>query len=155
FEGDNPQAVMMKRVMSEPVRLRTVAPSVSEAVEAAVMSGLERNRNERTPTVEAFAEELSRVTYSGTQMMGGVVTGQLGPQGEGGRETTQWSGGGAQTKIETGPAFTGQSEVGSPTVPSETPNKWAPTEVTPVPPPPTHAKRPETAPPQPEIPPTV
>jgi len=152
FEGDNPQAVMMKRVMSEPVRLRTVAPSVSEAVEAAVMSGLERNRNSRTPTVEAFAAELSRVTYSGTQVMGGIVTGQLGPQGEGGRVTTQWSGGGAQTKIETGPAFTGQSEVGRPTVPSEAPNKWAPTEVTPAP---THAKRPETAPAQPEIPPTV
>ena len=29
FEGDNPQAVMMKRVMSEPIRLRAVAPSLS------------------------------------------------------------------------------------------------------------------------------
>lgn len=151
FEGDNPQAVMMKRVMSEPVRLRTVAPSISESVEAAVMSGLERNRNARTPTVEAFAAELSRVTYSGTQMMGGIVTGQLGPQGEGGRATTQWSGG-AQTKFETGPAFTGQSEAGRHTAPSDAGNKWAPTEVTQAP---THAKRPETAPPQPEIPPTV
>ncbi|HSE37928.1 MAG TPA: serine/threonine-protein kinase, partial [Blastocatellia bacterium] len=44
FEGDNPQAVMMKRVMSEPIRLRAVAPSLSESVELAVMAGLERNR---------------------------------------------------------------------------------------------------------------
>src|SRR5947207_13012266 len=39
FEGDNPQAVMMKRVMSDPIRLSAVAPSLSEPVERAVMAG--------------------------------------------------------------------------------------------------------------------
>jgi serine/threonine-protein kinase len=51
FEGDNPQAVMMKRIMSDPIRLRAAAPSLSESVESAVMAGLERNRDSRTPTV--------------------------------------------------------------------------------------------------------
>src|SRR5438128_6312973 len=83
FVGDNQQAVMMKRVMSDPIRLRAVAPSLSEPVERAVMAGLERNRESRAPTVEAFASELSRVLNSGTQVMGGVVTGQSGPPGEG------------------------------------------------------------------------
>jgi serine/threonine protein kinase/formylglycine-generating enzyme required for sulfatase activity len=143
FEGDNPQAVMMKRVMSEPIRLRVVAPSLSESVELAVMAGLQRNRDARTPTVEAFASELSRVVYSGTQIMGGVVTGQLAPPGEG-RSTAQW--GGAQTRVDSSPAFTGQAESARPTSAASTDAKtWAPTEMSPTP---THPQRPEpTAPP--------
>jgi serine/threonine-protein kinase len=127
FEGDNPQAVMMKRVMGDPIRLRTVAPSLSESVERAVMAGLERHRDSRTPTVEAFAAELSRVLHSGTQMMGGVVTGNLGGSGEG-RSTVQW--GGAQTRVDSSPAFTGQAEVSRPPSTGSDPNKWAPTEIT-------------------------
>ena len=128
FEGDNPQAVMMKRVMSEPIRLRAVAPTLSESVELAVMSGLQRNRDSRTPTVEAFASELSRVLYSGTQIMGGVVTGQLSSPGEG-RATAQW--GGSQTRVDGGPAFTGQAESSRPTSGARgDSNAWAPTEVT-------------------------
>ncbi len=129
FEGDNPQAVMMKRVMSDPIRLRAVAPSVNEAVEQAVMAGLERNRDSRTPTVEAFASELSRVLYSGTQIMGVVVTSQLTPPGEG-RATAQW--GGPQTSVDSSPAFTGQAESARQTSPARGDvNTWAPTEVTP------------------------
>jgi serine/threonine protein kinase/formylglycine-generating enzyme required for sulfatase activity len=142
FEGDNPQAVMMKRVMSEPIRLRAAAPSLSESVESAVMAGLERNRDSRTPTVEAFASELSRVLYSGTQIMGGVVTGQLTPPGEG-RATAQW--GGPQTRVDSSPAFTGQGESARPTSTSRSDaNTWAPTEVTPAL---THSQRPEPQPP--------
>src|ERR1044072_2726116 len=33
FTGDNPQSVMMKRITSHPVPLRSIAPSVSEAIE--------------------------------------------------------------------------------------------------------------------------
>jgi formylglycine-generating enzyme required for sulfatase activity len=143
FEGDNPQAVMMKRVMSDPIRLRAVAPSLSESVEGAVMAGLERNRDSRTPTVEAFASELSRVLYGGTQIMGGVVTSQLTPPGEG-RATAQW--GAAQTGVDSSPAFTGQAESSRPTPGSRgDANTWAPTEVTPAA---TQPQRPEPTPPQ-------
>jgi len=143
FEGDNPQAVMMKRVMSEPIRLRAVAPSLSESVERAVMAGLERNRDSRTPTVEAFASELSRVLYSGTQIMGGVVTGPLTPPGEG-RTTSQW--GGPQTRVDSSPAFTGQAEsAGSTSTPRGGDNTWAPTELTAAA---TQPQRPEPRPPQ-------
>jgi serine/threonine protein kinase/formylglycine-generating enzyme required for sulfatase activity len=125
FDGDNPQAVMMKRVMSEPVHLRAVAPTVSESVERAVMAGLTRNRDSRIATVEAFASELSRGTYSGTQIMGGVVTGQLSPSGEG-RTTAQF--GGQQTRVDSSPAFTGQSQ--SSATSGARGNSTAPTELT-------------------------
>ncbi|HLF83459.1 MAG TPA: protein kinase, partial [Blastocatellia bacterium] len=143
FEGDNLQAVMMKRVMSEPIGLRVAAPSLSESVERAVMSGLARNRDSRTPTVEAFAYELSRVLHSETQIMGGVVTGQLAPPGEG-RATAQW--GGPQTQVDSSPAFTGQAESARPTsTPRGDVNTWAATEITPAL---THPQRPEPTPPQ-------
>ena len=130
FEGDNPQAVMMKRVMSDPIRLRAVAPSLSEPVERAVMAGLQRNRDSRTPTVEAFASELSRVLNSGsTQVMGGVVTGEITPAGEG-RSTAQWAG--PQTRADSSPAFTGQGESSRSTPGARgDDNTWAQTEVTP------------------------
>ena len=151
FEGDNPQAVMMKRVMSEPIRLRAVAPSLSEQVELAVMSGLERNRDARTPTVEVFASELRRVVYSGTQIMGGVVTGQLTPPGEG-RATVQW--GGPQTRIDSRPAFTGQADSARPTSGAgHDPNTWSPTEV--VSPPPAQPQRTEQTPPSISTPPAT
>ncbi|MEK6284736.1 MAG: SUMF1/EgtB/PvdO family nonheme iron enzyme [Acidobacteriota bacterium] len=142
FEGDNPQAVMMKRVMSEPVRLRAVAPSLSEAVELAVMAGLERNRDSRTPTVEAFASELSRVVHSGTQMMGGVVTGPLTtPEG---RATGQYEG--PQTRVNTGPAFTGHAESSRQTSGARGDvNTYARTEMSPSI---TQPQRPEPTPPQ-------
>ena len=140
FEGDNPQAVMMKRVMSEPLRLRAVAPGLSESLEIAVMAGLQRNRDARTPSVEAFASELNRVLTSGTQIMGGVVTNQLAPPGEG-RATAQW--GGPRTNLDSSPAFTGQEQT-PPATPPPTPpptfpadaNAMATTEVisTPAPP---------------------
>src|SRR5712692_1791596 len=88
FEGDNPQAVMMKRVMSQPTRLRALAPFISESVERAVMAGLARNREARTADVEIFASELSRALHSGTQQMGAVVTSRLIEPGAA-RETRQ------------------------------------------------------------------
>ena len=140
FEGDNPQAVMMKRVMSEPLRLRGMAPGLSESLEIAVMAGLQRNRDARTPTVEAFAAELKRVLISGTQIMGGVVTNQLSTPGDG-RATAQW--GGPRTNLDSSPAFTGQEQTppqtppqtASPAFPADA-NAMATTEVisTPAPP---------------------
>lgn len=81
FEGENPHAVMMKRVMSQPIRLGAAVPGVSESVERAVMEGLERDRDLRTSEVQAFAERLSWALHSGTQVMGGAVTGRVGGTG--------------------------------------------------------------------------
>ncbi len=148
FDGDNPQAVMMKRIMSEPIRLRAISPSQSESVELAVMAGLERNRDLRTPTVEAFASELARVLYSGTQIMGGVVTGQLSHSGEG-RATAQW--GGAQTSVDKRPPFTGPGESSRTTSEARgDDHPWAPTETTPAP---TRVQHPEPTPAQVPVPP--
>jgi serine/threonine-protein kinase len=91
FEGDNPQAVMMKRVMSEPIRLRAAAPSISEPVEQAVMAGLARDREKRTAEVETFASELSLALHSGTQQVGAVVTSRLAEPGAP-RETREMTG---------------------------------------------------------------
>ena len=143
FEGDNLQAVMMKRVMTEPIRLRVAAPSLSESVEHAVMSGLERNRDSRTPTVEEFAAELSRGLYGSTQVLGGVVTDQVATHGEG-KSTVEW--GGSQTNVDSHPAFTGQSERSTSTSGGRADDKtWAPTIIGPAATRPIHS---EPTPPQ-------
>jgi serine/threonine protein kinase/formylglycine-generating enzyme required for sulfatase activity len=128
FEGDNPQAVMMKRVMGQPIRLRALAPSLSEAVESAVMSGLERDPNARIANVEAFATELNRALHSSTQVMGGAVTRSLEDPGAA-RATREWAGPQtAQTGFESGPVFTGQSVQGTTPTPGGV-NTWAATEI--------------------------
>src|SRR3989454_11555223 len=107
FDGDNPQAVMMKRVMSDPIRLRAIAPSVSESVERVVMAGLRRDRDARTPDAETFATELGRALYTGTQIMGGVVTSKLSEPGIARAKhdrTGHW------TSSESGVAFTPEAE---------------------------------------------
>lgn len=111
FEGENPQAVMMKRVMSQPIRLAAVAPSVSESVERAVMAGLERDRDSRTSEVEAFASGLTFALHSGTQVMGGAVTGRLSELGppRSTNELTNYA-----TKAESGPSFAGAPSAMSP-----------------------------------------
>ncbi|HSE37829.1 MAG TPA: SUMF1/EgtB/PvdO family nonheme iron enzyme, partial [Blastocatellia bacterium] len=89
-----------------------------------------------------FASELRRVVYSGTQIMGGVVTGQLAPPGED-RATVQW--GGPQTRVDSRPPFTGQADSARPTAGAgRDPNTWSPTEV--VPPPTAQHLRPEPTP---------
>jgi len=77
FDGENPQAVMMKRILSDPIRLRDVAPAISESIERVVMEGLARNRESRPHTVEAFAAGLKSALMSATQMVGGRVTGRI------------------------------------------------------------------------------
>jgi serine/threonine protein kinase len=58
FEGDNSQAIMMRRLLAEPKPLREFLPSMSSEVEQAVMSGLERNREQRSASIERFATHL-------------------------------------------------------------------------------------------------
>ena len=112
FEGDNLQAKMIKRLMSDPIRLRDVMPSVTDSVERAVMSGLVRDREKRTPTVQAFASSLSDAYGFSTVSIGRRSTGKLNmsPTSEGG--TMEWSK--AQPGIEPGTAF-GQATPDAPT----------------------------------------
>jgi len=125
FTGDNPQAVMMKRIIGEPVRLRTVAPMLSESIETVVMNGLARDRDHRTPSARVFADELSRAIYSGTQIMGGVVTGRLGDSGSAPRDTKERAP--FKTNVDHTPAFTGQEE--SELARSHEPSGYAATEL--------------------------
>ncbi|MBI3650580.1 MAG: protein kinase [Acidobacteria bacterium] len=60
FEGDNSQAIMVKRLLAEPKPLREYVPAMSREVEQAVMNGLERHRDHRTASVEQFAAQLKQ-----------------------------------------------------------------------------------------------
>jgi serine/threonine protein kinase/formylglycine-generating enzyme required for sulfatase activity len=80
FEGDNNQALMIKRITTEPIRLREVAPEIDEKVERVVMSGLARDRTSRIPSVETFASALKSAVYGSTQAFGGRETRYIGDQ---------------------------------------------------------------------------
>jgi eukaryotic-like serine/threonine-protein kinase len=67
FEGENPQAIMIKRITVDPIQLRMVAPEVSDSVNRVVMDGLARHRESRTPSADAFARALSDAHLTGTQ----------------------------------------------------------------------------------------
>ena len=90
FEGDNLQAKMIKRLMADPIRLRDVMPSVTDSVERAVMAGLARDRDKRTPTVQAFASSLSDAYNLSTISVGRRTTSKLdkSPTDEG---TIEWT----------------------------------------------------------------
>ncbi|HTG15284.1 MAG TPA: SUMF1/EgtB/PvdO family nonheme iron enzyme, partial [Blastocatellia bacterium] len=80
-----------KRITSEPVRITRVAPSISEALERAVMGGLARDPAVRTRTVEAFAASLRTALQTGTQFFGGRPTVNL-KEDQAGLATQQYSG---------------------------------------------------------------
>ncbi|HXG67026.1 MAG TPA: SUMF1/EgtB/PvdO family nonheme iron enzyme [Blastocatellia bacterium] len=90
FEGDNPQAIMIKRVMADPIPLRMVAPAISDSVERVVMMGLARNREERIQTVTGFAQELARAAQIATNELSGRPTSAMGNEG-GAVSTVQFS----------------------------------------------------------------
>ena len=58
FDGDNQQAVMIKRITSDPIPISTTLASISPFVAQVVMNALARDRNSRTPTVTRFANDL-------------------------------------------------------------------------------------------------
>lgn len=111
FVGDNPQAVMMKRITGEPVALRAVAPAMSESIEQVVMSGLARDREARIQTVQSFASALRSAVHGGTQFIGMRSTKNLGGEG-GDRATMEW----ASFTIDKGPG-PGASAEGPHTMP--------------------------------------
>ena len=67
FQGDNLQAIMVSRLMRDPIRLREVVPSVSGPIEREVMAGLARDREARTGDVKYFASQLNAVLGEGAQ----------------------------------------------------------------------------------------
>ncbi|HJQ69685.1 MAG TPA: bifunctional serine/threonine-protein kinase/formylglycine-generating enzyme family protein [Blastocatellia bacterium] len=100
FEGDNLQAKMIKRLMSDPIRLRDVMPSVPDSVERAVMAGLVRDRENRTPTVQAFAAELADSYGMGTISISRRSTGKLKGSSMNEDGTVEWTQ--AQASLEPG-----------------------------------------------------
>ncbi len=78
FEGENPQAIMIKRVTSDPIPLRVASPSASDAVERVVMQALSRNRDDRPASVEKFAAELRHAHDITTHQLGGRETHKIG-----------------------------------------------------------------------------
>jgi serine/threonine-protein kinase len=58
FQGENAQAVMISRLTSAPRPLRDANPHIPEAVEAAVMRALVRDRDARTRTADQFVGDL-------------------------------------------------------------------------------------------------
>ena len=90
FEGENPHSVMMKRVMTDPIRLGAIAPTVGEAVDSVVMSGLTRDPDARIATAAAFASDLRRAVASGTQAITGRPTDNLAAK-DAGHATMEWA----------------------------------------------------------------
>lgn len=72
FEGDNLQSIMIERVTSDPIRLRIVAPEVSESLEEAVMAGLVRDPNRRIGNAVQFASSLNTTRHLSTAAFGSV-----------------------------------------------------------------------------------
>ncbi|HET9533022.1 MAG TPA: SUMF1/EgtB/PvdO family nonheme iron enzyme, partial [Blastocatellia bacterium] len=90
FEGDNPQAVLIKRITADPIPLRAVAPSVSDSIERVVMEGLARERDSRYPTVDAFSKAMRFAQQAGTLEIGSRPT-QVISQESGAQETQAWA----------------------------------------------------------------
>jgi serine/threonine protein kinase/formylglycine-generating enzyme required for sulfatase activity len=64
FDGDNTQAMMIKRVTGNPIPLRERAPEVSREIEGVVMNALSRDRERRIANVMDFASALANARWS-------------------------------------------------------------------------------------------
>ncbi|WP_231511842.1 serine/threonine-protein kinase [Chondromyces apiculatus] len=94
FKADNEAAMITQILLGSPPGPRSVAPAIPEAIEAACMTALANDVNQRYPTAAAFAEGLERavamspgVSFASSRAVAALVKGlglhQLG-QGEGG-----------------------------------------------------------------------
>ncbi len=86
FDGENTQAIMIKRITNDPIQLGLVAPSVSDSIARAVMDGLARNRDDRPQTVEGFAHALREAVKISTHPIGPRAADERGERGSS-RET--------------------------------------------------------------------
>ena len=76
FEGENAQAITIKRVTSNPIPLRTSNPALSESVERVMMAALTRDPRQRTPGVQQFASQLSNSVAGPVETAGSVEPNQ-------------------------------------------------------------------------------
>ncbi|HEY7544250.1 MAG TPA: bifunctional serine/threonine-protein kinase/formylglycine-generating enzyme family protein [Blastocatellia bacterium] len=87
FEGDNTQAMMIKRVIGNPIPLRQKAPHVSAEVEQVVMHGLAREHDERASSALEFASSLRKACH--VQPVQGKPTNALSQGGS--RDTVEYA----------------------------------------------------------------
>ncbi|MBA4071513.1 MAG: serine/threonine protein kinase [Gemmatimonas sp.] len=59
FEGKNQQEMMIARLRSDPISIRTRRPDIPEAVDAVLTKGMARNADDRYPTAVEFAAALA------------------------------------------------------------------------------------------------
>jgi serine/threonine protein kinase len=65
FEGNNARTQMLNRLNHEPKPLRRISPSLTDAIESVVMSGLARDPANRIANVQKFAAALSAAVATG------------------------------------------------------------------------------------------
>ncbi|MBI2406979.1 MAG: protein kinase [Gemmatimonadetes bacterium] len=73
FEGKNQQEMMIARLRSEPISIRTRRPDIPEAVDAVLYKGMARNADDRYQTTVEFANALAAASGAG----GGGLLGKL------------------------------------------------------------------------------
>jgi serine/threonine-protein kinase len=70
------ERIRWEQMHASPPALRKLNPAVPREVEAAVMTALAKDREQRWPTVTAFGEELEQRMGADKRMVGAAVGGQ-------------------------------------------------------------------------------
>lgn len=70
FEGKNQQEMMIARLRSDPISIRTRRPDIPEAVDAVLTKGMARNADDRYPTAVEFAAALAGAAGGSGGMLG-------------------------------------------------------------------------------------
>lgn len=70
FEGKNQQEMMIARLRSEPISIRTRRSDIPEAVDAVLAKGMARNADDRYPTAVEFAAALAAAAGGGGGVLG-------------------------------------------------------------------------------------
>ncbi|MFA6167465.1 MAG: serine/threonine-protein kinase [Gemmatimonadaceae bacterium] len=70
FEGKNQQEMMIARLRSDPISIRTRRPDIPEAVDTVLTKGMARNADDRYPTAVEFAAALAAAAGGGGGMLG-------------------------------------------------------------------------------------
>jgi serine/threonine protein kinase len=77
FQGRNAQEMMIARLRSQPVAIRTLRPDVPDAVEKALTKALQTNPDDRFTTAIEFSQALTGTGGGGTSSGGGGFLGKL------------------------------------------------------------------------------
>jgi len=70
FEGRNQQEMMIARLRSDPISVRTRRPDIPEAVDAVLAKGMARSADDRYPTAVEFAAALAQAAGGQGGMLG-------------------------------------------------------------------------------------